>query len=145
MDQTKNSCLCGNHPAPPPSHPLLPSVLGMTKLAPGPPFCSQLFLTPVASCMPKTENQLSLASVRPRDLGLSLVHSLAGWVQWLPTARQPRGVVKKVCGNTPMSAHQEHLCFLPLLLFPHARCPTLYNISLVLRVCDKLEQETLPP
>ena len=50
-----------------------------------PPFCpgddqanlfSALLRCPAASGMPKTENLLFLASVRPRDIGLPLVHPL---------------------------------------------------------------------
>ena len=72
MDLTKDSCLRGNHPALPLS---LPSPL----FSPGddPPILfSALLQCPVASGMPESENLLSLASVRPRDLGLPLVHHL---------------------------------------------------------------------
>jgi hypothetical protein len=62
----------------------------------------------VASGIPKTENLLSLASVRPRDLWLPLFHSPRAWVLWLPTARHPPGATWKVCGSPPMSARPEH-------------------------------------
>jgi hypothetical protein len=44
---------------------------------------------PVVSRVPEAENLFSLASVRPRDLGLLLGQPLEDWAQWLPTTRHP--------------------------------------------------------
>jgi hypothetical protein len=96
-DQTKDFCLCGNHPLPPlslPSPPFDPRISEPPQgphLFSAPPRCSAV------SEMPETENMLSLASVRHRDLGLPPVHPLAGWVQWLLTARQPPRAAWKGC------------------------------------------------
>ena len=58
--------------------PLLPLAPGLTdRAAPrGPILFSALLRCPVVSGMPETENLLSLASMRPRDLDLPLVHPL---------------------------------------------------------------------
>ena len=76
MDGTKDSRPRGNHPAPPlslPSPPFSPG--GLTEPPPGAPILFSAFLQcPAVSGMPETENLLSLASVRPRDLGLPLVY-----------------------------------------------------------------------
>ena len=85
-----------------PSPPFGP---GDDRDTPGAPILfSALLQCPAASGMPETENLLSLASVRPRDLGLPLVCPLAGWVQWLPIARHPPRAVWKACCSPPMSA-----------------------------------------
>jgi hypothetical protein len=52
-------------PSPLPSPPFGP---GLTEPPPGPPFCSQLFHCVQWFGMPKSENLLSLASIRLRDL-----------------------------------------------------------------------------
>ena len=104
MDCTKNSHPCGNHPVTPLS---LPPPFG-PKLPTGLPLCSQLFQYQVAFEIPKTENLLSLASVRPRDLRLPLVHPPVGWVVWFPTARLSPRASWKACGSPPSSTRPEH-------------------------------------
>jgi hypothetical protein len=80
MDRTKDSCLHGNHPVPTlplPSSPFSPGTDQGTPRAPI--LFSALLRCPAVSGMPKTENLLSLASMRPRDLRLPLVQPLGNW------------------------------------------------------------------
>ena len=111
--------------------PLFPLVLGMTE----PPLATPILFSapprcPATSGMSETENLLSLASARPNDLDLPLAHPLAGWVQWLPTARHPPGALWKACSSPPTVGlpRAPELWrvsgFLPLPLFPHAHCST---------------------
>jgi hypothetical protein len=96
MDQTKDSHPCGKHPAlllQLPSPPFGPRDDGAALR--DPILLSALSKCLVVSGMPQTENLLSLASVRPRDLGLLLIHPLVGWGPWLPTARYPPGAAWK--------------------------------------------------
>ena len=85
---------------------------------------SALLLCPSLSGMPGTENLLSLASVRPKDQGLPLVHPpRAG-----STARHPPGASWKVCGQSSKSTCPEHgnsgraRVFSHSLYCPHAHC-----------------------
>ena len=82
--------------------PLLFYALGLTKLPPGSPFCSQLFHSTQQSVMSETEDLLSLTSARHSDLRLIAVHlSLRTWVQWLPTARHLTGAAWRARGSPP--------------------------------------------
>ena len=84
---------------------------------------------PAASGVPKTENLLSLASVRPRDLRLPLVHPPQAGVRGFsqpdthPGPRGKRAAVLHV--RLPRAPELwRDAGFLPLPLFPHARCST---------------------
>ena len=84
--------------------PPLSSDLGLMELPPGSPILfSARPRCPAVSGMPKTENLLSLASMRPRDLRLPLVHPPAGWVHSFP---QP---------DTHPGPHGKHAAVLPSL------------------------------
>ena len=87
MDQTKDSHPHGNHPVTPLSL-LSPFFIPGDDQATLPPgasiLVSALQWCPAMSGMSKTENLLSLASVRPRDLGLPLVHPPSGGVRDFP-------------------------------------------------------------
>ena len=71
-------------------------LLGMSKPPPGPHFVLSFSECSAASEMPKTENLLSLASVRPRDLRLPLVHRRKRERDWLwPCGKRGEGRERK--------------------------------------------------
>ena len=81
--------------------------------------------------MPKTENLLSLASMRPRDLGLSFVHPLPSWGSMAShsqtlTLGRVESVQQSSCISPPRAPELWlNLGFLSLPLFPHAWYPSL--------------------
>ena len=92
---------------------------------------------PAVSGMPETENLLPLASVRPRDLRMTLFHPPHHphcWGPWLSTARHPLGprgkpvAVFHICLPRALELWQDR-SFLPLPLFSHTCCPTLSYTS----------------
>ena len=126
MDGTKDSPLHGNHPA----HPLpLPSPFSprADRASPRTPtLFSALQQHTLTSEMSETENLLSLASVRSRDLGLlPLSPPPRSGVLWLHTARHPPGECVAVLHVCPSRAPElwRDAGSLPPSLFPHVRCP----------------------
>ena len=108
--------------------PLFPSAPGMTKLPHGTPiFFSALPRYPAMSGMPKNENLLSLASMRPKDLSLPHVHPSPSW-GYVASHRHsdtPRGHMEIVQQSSHVCLTRELELwwdpgFLPL---PHAHCP----------------------
>ena len=128
---TKDSCPRGNHPAPYRSIPISSLHPGDDRAAPR---ASTLFSAfprcPAVSGMLKTENLLSLASMRPRDLRMPFVHPL--WAGSIASHSQTPtwGLMKSMqqsCHVIPTRSLElwEDSGFLPLPLFPHAHCPTI--------------------
>lgn len=109
-DLTKDSGLRGNHPAPLLS---LPSPLFSSRAdwaTPGDPtLFSALLWHTVASGMSKTENLLSLASVRPRDFRLPSVHPIRAGVH----------------GFTQPDTHPGHMESVAVLCVCQLRAPEL--------------------
>ena len=105
-------------------NPLSPCPL----LSSAPTLFSALPRCPAISEMPETESLLSLAFVRPRDLGLTLVQPPWAGVHGFPkldTHLGPHGEHAAVlCVCLPRAAELWwDAGFLPLSLFPHAHCP----------------------
>ena len=88
--------------------------------------------------MPKTENLLFLASVRPRDIGLPLVHPLVASLVYrvrpgfhgFPQPDTHKGLRGKraeilLCLPAQSTRTLVGAGFLPLPLFPQAHCPIM--------------------
>ena len=116
-------------------HPLSPCPVlsSAPRLARAPPRAPILFSAlpwcPTVSGMPKTENLLSLASVRPRDLRLPLGQPLVGWVQWLPTEvifiRKNKERVRKISQER---SHHFSCCHCCLLVAMHVSALPIFNV-----------------
>jgi hypothetical protein len=76
----------------------------------------------MVSGMPKTENLLTLASMRPRDLRLPLAHPLQPGVCSFPQPDTHQGLC--ICLPRAPKLWRD-ASFLPLSLFPHTCCPTI--------------------
>ena len=114
--------------------PLLLSASGLTEPPPGTPILfSALPRCPVVSGMPETENLLSLASVRPRDLRLFPPHPPGTGVRGFPQPDTHQGpheecsVVPSVCPPRAPELWWD-TGSLPLPSFPHTHSPARRRI-----------------
>jgi hypothetical protein len=125
MDLTKDSCLCGNHPGPPPPH----ATLALSSLSPGPSatpgplFCSQL-LHRIQCGIPEAENLVPGAAPCPPPVV---------WGQWINTARRlPRASWKACTVLLRLLPRALELWrdtgSLPLPSFPHTHSPARRRI-----------------
>jgi hypothetical protein len=133
---TKDSCLSGNHPAPPLLLPSPPFGPGADRAAQGPPFCSQLFRG-VQLC-------LGCQRLRTWYLRLPLIHHP---LSWDPVASHsqthPPGTMWKAWGSLPHLPAQSTgtlvgCGFSPTCSFPYTHClaPILRSVVLLNHVMN---------